>query len=255
MNDKNIDFGCVADLYDYYVTTTDDIQFYKTLCSRFKGEILELMCGTGRVSIPLIEAGFSVTCVDYSEEMLEIFRRKCSIQSRIICQDVSELDLNNRFEFAFIPFHSFSEITDSIKRKKAITKIREHLIEKGRLLITLYNPLYRQKTADGVMRDVGKFPLPNRQSLVVKYINTFNKEIGLITGTQYYELYNDNNVLYEKRNMDISFSLIDKQEIIDMAKKCGFVVEEIYGNYQMEEWNHQSHFMHLLFRKESELIN
>ncbi|HWP96965.1 MAG TPA: hypothetical protein VN426_08940 [Syntrophomonadaceae bacterium] len=49
---KTIEFDEVADIYDYYVTIDLDIQFY---LQELKGreEILELMCGTGRVSIPL----------------------------------------------------------------------------------------------------------------------------------------------------------------------------------------------------------
>ena len=71
--EKNIDFGHVADIYDSYTNVDFDVDFFKMLCKGRKN-ILELMCGTGRVSIPLLDEGFPLTCVDYSEEMLEIFR-------------------------------------------------------------------------------------------------------------------------------------------------------------------------------------
>jgi hypothetical protein len=55
--EKSIDFDLVADLYDAYVKTDLDIGFYMDLC-KGREQILELMCGTGRVSLPLIRAGF-----------------------------------------------------------------------------------------------------------------------------------------------------------------------------------------------------
>ena len=56
--EKNIDFGYVADIYDYYTNVDFDIDFFKMLC-KGHNNILELMCGTGRISIPLINEGFS----------------------------------------------------------------------------------------------------------------------------------------------------------------------------------------------------
>ncbi|MDJ0554187.1 MAG: class I SAM-dependent methyltransferase [Microcoleaceae cyanobacterium MO_207.B10] len=38
--------------------------------------VLELISGTGRLSIPLLEAGIPLTCVDNSPQMLEILRQK-----------------------------------------------------------------------------------------------------------------------------------------------------------------------------------
>jgi len=40
------------------------------------GNVLELGCGTGRVSLTLASAGFSVTGLDLSDTMLEIFDNK-----------------------------------------------------------------------------------------------------------------------------------------------------------------------------------
>lgn len=79
---KSIDFDLVADLYDAYVQTDLDIGFYIELCEGH-GAILELMCGTGRVSLPLLRAGCRMTCVDYCGRMLDVFKSKLSGNERI----------------------------------------------------------------------------------------------------------------------------------------------------------------------------
>jgi ubiquinone/menaquinone biosynthesis C-methylase UbiE len=65
-----IDYDCVADIYDLYVTSDLDIGFYLEEATKVQGKVLELMCGTGRVSISLLEAGVDLTCVDASKGML-----------------------------------------------------------------------------------------------------------------------------------------------------------------------------------------
>jgi SAM-dependent methyltransferase len=69
-SDAPIDYDRVADVYDLYVTSDLDVGFYVAEAGKVKGKVLELMCGTGRVSMPLLEAGVDLTCVDASEGMI-----------------------------------------------------------------------------------------------------------------------------------------------------------------------------------------
>lgn len=66
----SIRWDWVASLYDAYVTATFDLPFWLQHATAAKGAVLELMCGTGRISVPLAEAGVSLTCVDASAGML-----------------------------------------------------------------------------------------------------------------------------------------------------------------------------------------
>jgi|GEM_PF-3676911 len=48
------DYTKIAELYDAYVKETFDIPFFLKEAKQSSGEVLELMSGTGRVSIPLL---------------------------------------------------------------------------------------------------------------------------------------------------------------------------------------------------------
>jgi ubiquinone/menaquinone biosynthesis C-methylase UbiE len=71
-----MDYDRVAHLYDAYVQTELDIPFFLEEAKKVGGPVLELMCGTGRVSLPLLEAGIDLTCADSPAGMLEVFRGK-----------------------------------------------------------------------------------------------------------------------------------------------------------------------------------
>lgn len=253
---KNIDFGYVADIYDYYTNVAFDIEFYKELC-KGRTNILELMCGTGRVSVPLIREGFPLTCIDYSEEMLDVFRTKLNAESsitgnvKIICQDICDLNLNERYDLIIIPSNSISEIIDKNKRKQAFQKIYDHLTQNGIFFCTLYNPEYRIKIADGNIRYLGKYNIDNQKTLVITYYNVYSSEMKLIIGTQFYEIYDQNNRLLEKRCLDIRFSVISKEELCKTAREAGFSMKALYGDYVPYHYDEKSMYMNFLFMKKS----
>jgi ubiquinone/menaquinone biosynthesis C-methylase UbiE len=249
---KTIDFDFVADLYDSYVTVDFDLDFYRKLAKESTGKCLELMCGTGRVSIPLLKLNIELTCVDYSQEMLNVLQRKAkalSLNPRIECQDICELHLKDEYDLIIIPFNSFSEITDIKKQEAALTKIYRHLKPGGIFICTLYNPTYRIKTVDGQIRSLGKFKINESQNLVISYFNQPGERPGLVTGMQFYEIYNLNNKLIDKRYLDICFSLITKDELVEIARNAGFRLKNIHGDYNFSPYTETSIFMNFIFEK------
>jgi len=248
--EKTINFDVVADLYDSYVPVDFDIPFYKEFCKGY-GSVLELMCGTGRISLPLLMDGCDITCVDYSRGMLDVFRSKLpdGCRPKIYSQDISELDIDGKFDLAMVPFNSITEIVDKGKRQKAIQRIYEHLVEGGTFFCTLYNPKYRKKTADGSMRCLGRFEIADANTLLVSYYNQYSADSGIVSGAQFYEIYGQDNRLVEKRFLDIKFALISKEEIVGMCKAAGFTLEDIYGDYSFSPFSEDSTFMNCVFRK------
>lgn len=61
-------------------------------------EIVDLACGTGKMSELLLRRGYDVVGVDASSEMLNIARQKC--KAAFICQDMRKLSLAHRADMA-----------------------------------------------------------------------------------------------------------------------------------------------------------
>ena len=82
-----MDYSQVTHWYDIYVKTNIDIPFFLNE-TRHKDRVLELTSGTSRLSIPLIEAGVSLTCVDIIPRRRDeqyYFRSHPSNYQRQIC--------------------------------------------------------------------------------------------------------------------------------------------------------------------------
>ncbi|MEV8297781.1 MULTISPECIES: class I SAM-dependent methyltransferase [Streptomyces] len=91
--------------------------------------ILELGCGVGRMTHPLLERGFTVTAVDESAEMLERVRGARTIRSAI-----EDLDLGERFDAVLLA--SFLVHTgDTEVRRGLLRTCARHLTDDGCVLI------------------------------------------------------------------------------------------------------------------------
>jgi SAM-dependent methyltransferase len=93
--------------------------------------ILELGCGTGRVTHELVDRGFRVTAVDESAEMLEHVRGAETVHARI-----EELDLGRTFDCVLLASH-FVNAPDADVFLDACAR---HVDTNGVVLVESYPP-------------------------------------------------------------------------------------------------------------------
>ncbi len=104
-----------APFYDLYSTGQDgDVAFYVEEAQRVASSVLEIGCGSGRVLIPVAQAGIPIVGLDRSETMLSIARQKVAelapeVQQRIhlFAGDMLHLSLEKRFALVTIPYRGF----------------------------------------------------------------------------------------------------------------------------------------------------
>jgi SAM-dependent methyltransferase len=209
-----------------------------------RGKVLELMCGTGRISVPLVEAGVNLTCVDASEEMLarlEERLRARKLEAQVVRADVRYLDLRKEeFELALIPFHSFSELVSLRDQELALRAIHACLKEGGRFICPLHNPAIRARSADGALRLNGSFPTADGGLLVVSGFETLDEDSGLVDRVQLYEFFDASNSLRTKRVLPMRFALLTSSEFAELANGAGLVPVALYGDYHRGEYMEDS---------------
>lgn len=96
-----------ANIYDGMNTDLSDLQFYKRWLPQSKGaRILELCCGTGRLTLPIARDGYNISGVDYTPSMLAQARLKASeagLEINFIEADIRTLNLQEKYDL--ILFH------------------------------------------------------------------------------------------------------------------------------------------------------
>lgn len=232
-----IDYTSIAAMYDAYVTVTADVPFFIAETKKTQGEVLELTSGTGRISLPLLEAGVRLTCVDYSPGMVDVLSKKISqrgLRADVLCADVCALELPQKFDFALLPFQAFMEILGVERQRDALAAVHNCLRPGGRFICTMHNPAVRGRQIDGIRRYIGRFPFENG-ALAVSGIEQGGKPV--VARTQFFEFFDADGQLVWTKMLPMEFEMIERDGFERMAVDAGFRVEQLYGNYERAEFD------------------
>jgi SAM-dependent methyltransferase len=133
-----------AELYDREFSDRDfDIAFWRQRALRAGGDVLEIACGTGRITLPLARAGVRVTGLDVSAPMLELARCKAERERLSIdwvhadCRDFS---LGKPFRLIFIAANALQHLHDLASVEEFFRCVHKHLEPGGEFLLDVFNP-------------------------------------------------------------------------------------------------------------------
>ena len=133
-----------ANIYDAMNTNLDDLYFYKRWLPKNKdARILELCCGTGRLTLPIAKDGYNISGVDYTSSMLDQAKIKASeagLEIRFIEADIRTLNLQDKYDLVFIPFNSIHHLYKNEDLFRAFNVVKNHLKEGGLFLLDCFNP-------------------------------------------------------------------------------------------------------------------
>jgi SAM-dependent methyltransferase len=128
-------------------THEGDIGFFRRLAVAQGGPILEIGCGTGRVSAALAADGFEVVGIDLSAAMLRLAaERRAGLPPDVanhitfLQGDMTSFDLGRRFALIVAPSRVFQFALTSEAQRAALRAFRRHLQDGGRLVLDLFDP-------------------------------------------------------------------------------------------------------------------
>ena len=149
-----------AELYDYeYRRRRADVTYYRELArSQFggaPGRILELGCGSGRLTMMLAHDGHEVVAVDQSTAMLARLRARIAaapsaIARRItpVAGDLRDFSVEGKFPLVLAAFNVFEHLYTRVELAACLDRVTEHLAIDGRLAFDVQMPDLRWLSRD-----------------------------------------------------------------------------------------------------------
>ena len=115
--------------------------FYLELARELGGPVLELGCGTGRMTIPLAQHGLEMTGVDIVPEMLALGKSKAGdLPIRWVEADARAFQLGQKYRFIFESGGVFMHMLTNADQDAFLARVREHLAPGGRFVFSLFFP-------------------------------------------------------------------------------------------------------------------
>lgn len=232
--------------YDNRDNLTADIPFYQEYATKLGGDILELGCGTGRVTIPLAELGSNVTGLDLSESMLNIFNEKLldqteEIRSRInlVKGDMKDFRFKKRFHLIIVPFRAFQSLTEEEDINRCLKCVYEHLSENGFFIINAFRP-YKILDETWCYPETIQWETVDKETGFKLTKKHWGSKIDLAKQIIYpnfaYEL-SDKVEILERIEEELALRYYYYQELKDYLILNGFNVVEEYGWYDKSDIN------------------
>jgi SAM-dependent methyltransferase len=145
-------YQVIAKYYDAaYAVKQDlvDLPFYLDLAQQSPGPVLEIACGTGRVTIPIARKRIEICGVDNSLPMLNVLHENLSRESDQVRQhvtvqpgDMRAFRLNRKFPLVMIPFRPMQHMFTVEDQVAALKTAAAHLTDTGILAFDVFYPKF-----------------------------------------------------------------------------------------------------------------
>jgi ubiquinone/menaquinone biosynthesis C-methylase UbiE len=235
-----------AKFYDLAPHHPNDVPFYLERLRTSEARVLELGCGTGRVSLPVAEQCSFLHGVDYSESMLKICLHRLAEsglgadRARFTVADISDFQLDERFDLVIAPFRVIQNLETDAQLTGLFGCIRDHLSPDGRCILNAFNP---RRSSEAMLsewvsdQEIEAWEVPTEDGRVVCY--DVRRRLTADPLVLYPELVYRRFVgeeVVEEEVLPIAMRCFYPPEFLRLIEEHGFTVCETVGGYAGEEY-------------------
>ena len=133
-------------LYDALLPAKAHVPYYLDLARQASGDVLELACGTGQLTVPIASAGVPTAGLDLSAPMLTAARQRAAtanVSVEYVPGDMRNFDLGRKFALIFIARNSLLHLHSTEDFLAAFAAVRRHLTPEGIFAFDVFNPNVR----------------------------------------------------------------------------------------------------------------
>ena len=207
-----------------------EIGFYVQLAGKQPARILELGCGTGRVTAALAERGHTICGVDLSAPMLEQARLKLANNVALgkvhfLQADMCDFSLDGRFDLIIAPFFSFSHLLTMEQRRAGLARIAEHMAPDGRAVLHLIKRDTLATTLDvsELTNSRTTIPLPSHQAILTAQSigHSADHAAQRCDISVKYQLMDNNRRIVAESVEQLTYGWIEADQIAPLLKDTG----------------------------------
>lgn len=167
----------------------DDFRFYRDRLSG-KQNVLELGCGSGRITHHLAENGFMVTGCDISLSMLKEAQIRQGSREQYVCMDMRQLGFLCAFDGILIPYNTLNLLYNHRCTLNCLEKCRSICHQTGKLLFQVFTPtseiLDLKPNTKAFQFQIFDRPLGGK--IVKETLRQYHKSSNLLTMTERYRI-------------------------------------------------------------------
>lgn len=241
-----------ARFYDWESARTvqrRDVGFWQRLAAAADGRVLELGCGTGRITVPVAKSGTPLVGIDRSPPMLARaaarLRRAKLARAALVRGDIRALPFRPRqFRLVMAPYGVLQSLVRERDLASALTSVHRVLTAGGRFGIDLvpdvphWSEYERQKTLSGTMGGARVDLIESVRQDRARRLTMFDQRYTATRGRE--------RRVYE---FSLTFRTLSIRAMTRRLERAGFTVDAVLGDYRGGPWDPRADAWVLLARK------
>jgi len=237
-----MDYDAWSEWYDVFYSTAgdEDVEFYVDLAQASRGPVLEIGCGTGRVSLPIASAGIDVVGVDFSTSMLAKARERAAATKdnggavEFLQGDMRTLALGRRFPLVIIPARTLYLALTPEEQLESLRRAAAHLAPRGALAFNLFVP------DSDLIADVSEEPFSMGETInpktglrcLLSAANRPDPVSQTIHSIQTVEELSDAGEVVRTVDLEVDLRYLYPSEVHVMLEQVGIVADQVFGDFE-----------------------
>jgi SAM-dependent methyltransferase len=215
----------IAQFYEPWSrSVTEDVGFYVDRALASGGPVVELAVGTGRIAVPIAQAGIDVIGVDTSPEMLAVARASAEaagVAGRLDLRvgDLREPPVMERVPLTICPFRTLLHMETEEEKLRALQAARALLEPDGRFVFDVF--------------------APSREDIDETHERWLEREPGIWERAVWDEASRTLSLSVRSGEEETTFGLhwLSAPEWQRLLDEAGFEVEELYGWFDFRPYD------------------
>ncbi len=240
------DYDLIAPFYDIeHAHFDEDLSLYMNFAELCGSPLLELACGSGRLLVPLAREGYELTGVDSSASMLNLAREALgqagvAARCKLVQENMYSLHLGQKFRLAFIALGSFGHVYTRREQRQTLAAVRDHLTPGGRFILDISNADVRyMEHLSGQLLHQGTWQRDDGAMLSHFVSPASSPTKRLLELAHFYEVHRQGEAV-RRTVIRTHLYLFERNEAELLLEEAGFVITNVYGDYELSPFEHDS---------------
>jgi len=216
---------------------TEDIAFYQKLLPK-NCNILEMGCGTGRVSRVLADSNHTVTGIDISLPMLRIARQNSLSHCQYVCMDMTTPAFSSGFDTILIPYNTLNLLSQPYQLKKCFKSCHSMLHKGGQLIVQIFIPTEKRLSQPKKTFQFQLFDRPEGGKIVKEIVQDYNAKTQTMQVEERFRIRpmqkGENNEDYHSLYTILAWN---SKQWLEFFTESFFSPVHIYGDYSFSSFN------------------
>jgi SAM-dependent methyltransferase len=233
------DYAAFYDWENAQTVQRRDVAFWQRLAAEAGGPVLELGCGTGRITVPLARQGVHVVGIDRSEPMLlrsaaKLRRAKAAGEALLLRGDIRFLPFRRAtFPLVMAPYGILQSLTREADLAATLASVARVMPKGARFGIDLVPDLVRWEEYSGKKTLSGRMGRHTSISLVESVRQDRSKRLTIFDQ----DYVTVRHGVRRRHRFTLTFRTLSIRQISWRLERAGFRVDAVLGDYRGGPWD------------------